>query len=431
MPRIAFFDDDAALGLAPLTLLRPTFELVCGQHTLRERVLSDLSVDRWLAFVRPELEAVYQERHESTPVNDVHALATEPTLLINGRWLASHTAIQKVASAPRDEVGLIGGVVTHLWLDPLEANVLDLDSWDVGLAQVARRRRRVVASGSLAVHPWDLVNHNATLLQSDFAAGGTDNDWTQPPAHAAVTGPPDAVRVHRSARIDPFVVFDTHQGPVTVDADASVQAFTRLEGPCYVGPGSQLFRANVRAGTSIGPVCRVGGEIETSIINGLANKYHDGFIGHSDVCTWVNMGALTTNSDLKNDYSNVRVPLGGIPVDSGLTKVGCFIGDHTKTALGSLFNTGSTIGVMCMVLPAGELLPKHIPSFSRIWHGELDTELAIDQSLDTAAYVMQRRGHELTTAQRRLLVDLHRMTADERKRAVDFQQQAAVRRVGQ
>src|SRR5207253_6628464 len=108
---------------------------------------------------------------------------------------------------------------------------------------------------------------------------------------------------------------------ISVEAGAVIQSFTRLEGPCHVGTQSQLFRANVRGGTTIGPVCRVGGEIEASILHGYVNKYHDGFLGHSYLCPWVNLGALSTNSDLKNDYSIVRVPLEGRSVDTGLSKV--------------------------------------------------------------------------------------------------------------
>ena len=145
-----------------------------------------------------------------------------------------------------------------------------------------------------------------------------------------------------------------------------IQSFTRIEGPCFIGERTQLFRALIREGTTIGPVCRVGGEIEECIFQGYSNKYHEGFLGHSYVCPWVNIGAMSTTSDLKSDYSNVKVPLEGTPIDSGSPKVGSFIGDHVKTAINSMFNTGSSIGVMAMVLPGGPLLPKFIPSFSMI-----------------------------------------------------------------
>ena len=133
----------------------------------------------------------------------------------------------------------------------------------------------------------------------------------------------------------------------------------------------------------------------------------------------MNLGALSTNSDLKNDYSNVKVPLAGESIDSGSTKVGCFIGDHTKTALCSLFNTGSSIGVMTMLLPGGELLPKHVPSFTRLWHGRVE-ELphGIEPSLEVARTATSRRKVELTAAMERLLREVHRQTAGERDMAI-------------
>jgi hypothetical protein len=127
---------------------------------------------------------------------------------------------------------------------------------------------------------------------------------------------------------------------------------------------------------------------------------------------------LSTNSDLKNDYSTVRVPLSGEAIDSGSTKVGCFIGDHSKTAVCSLFNTGTSIGVMTMLLPGGELLPKFVPSFARVWHGDLDDNLNLEAALDTAGVSMDRRGQDLTLAQERLLRHLHEATREQRKSAI-------------
>ena len=242
-----------------------------------------------------------------------------------------------------------------------------------------------------------------------------------------IVGPPDLVRVAESTEIDPFVVLDTRQGPVVIEEDAIIQAFTRIEGPAYIGKGTRLFRANLKAGTTIGPHCRLGGEIEESIIHGYANKYHEGFLGHSYICPWVNLGAQTSNSDLKNDYSEVKVPLAGTPVETESVKVGCFIGDHTKTGLNSLFNTGTSVGVMSMVLPTGELLPKHIPSFSRFWLGRIDCQINMSDLFQLAEISMQRRGLSLSAGQRKLLVSLFEDTSDEREQAVQWwnQKQAA------
>src|SRR5438309_1085762 len=119
------------------------------------------------------------------------------------------------------------------------------------------------------------------------------------------------------------------------------------------------------------PVALHAGEVEASIVHGHSNKYHEGFLGHAYVGEWVNLGAITSNSDLRNDYGEVHVPIAGDPVATGQAKVGCFVGDHTRTGLGSMLNTGTAIGVMCNVLPAGLLLPKHIPSFTSVMYGRV------------------------------------------------------------
>ena len=423
--RVAIFEDQCASDFVPIALLRPVFELLCGQFSARERALRFLPVDDWAVFVRDELAAVYREEHPDARVNDLDWLRDEPTLLLNGRWLADPKTLPL---CDPDSAGLIDGSVVFLTLDPLELSLLTGDNWDDALSQIARTRRRVTAPGELARYPWDLIHRNADQLRADFAARdfGPSKAGDLGP-QVAVLGELSDVFVDPSASIDPFVVIDARRGPVSIEAGALIQAFTRLEGPCHVGRNSQLFRANVREGTTIGAVCRVGGEIEESILHGYVNKYHDGFLGHSYVCPWVNLGALTTNSDLKNDYSAVKVPLSGESIDSGEMKVGCFIGDHTKTAIGSLFNTGSSIGVMCLILPDGELLPKHIPSFARLWHGELIEGLPLNKGLATARAALERRNMNLTAAQEQLLRRVHAQTLAERTRAINrFAEKAAV-----
>jgi UDP-N-acetylglucosamine diphosphorylase/glucosamine-1-phosphate N-acetyltransferase len=308
--------------------------------------------------------------------------------------------------------------VVALHLDPLEAPLLTEDNWSAALCELARIRRRVELPGKLVSYPWDLVDYNPEQITKDFQLRGLRPRGGELRPEVAVMGPAENIHVAEAAELHPFVVLDARKGPISIEAGAVVQPFTRIEGPCHIGAGAQLFRANVKEGSTIGPFCRVGGEIEASILHGYANKYHEGFLGHSYVCPWTNLGALSTNSDLKSDYSPVTVPLTGELVPTQRTKVGCYIGDHTKTAIGSLFNTGSSIGVFCMILPGGELLPKHVPSFARVWHGELADGWELSRSLETARIVMSRRGKELTLAEERLIRHLERQTWAEREAAL-------------
>lgn len=417
--QIAFFEDASARLFSPIALMRPVFELVCGHFSVRERVechrTSHKHADTWGAFFRPELAETFGEDHPGFHVNDFQWLYGDSTLLINGRWLLNPKAIDDLKM---DEVAVVGETVVALHLDPLEAPLLTEDNWSEGLCELARIRKRVEFPGQLVSYPWELVQRNAEQITKDFRLRGLRAQTMDFGPQVACLGPPENICVAATAELHPFVVLDARRGPISIEAGASVQPFTRIEGPCHIGQGTQLFRAHVKEGSTIGPYCRVGGEIEASILHGYANKYHEGFLGHSYVCPWTNLGALTTNSDLKSDYSPVTVPITGELFPTHETKVGCFIGDHTKTAIGSLFNTGASIGIMCMILPGGELLPKHIPSFTRVWHGELRDGWELNRSLDTARIAMSRRGMELTSAQERLIRHLERQTWAEREAAL-------------
>jgi len=179
----------------------------------------------------------------------------------------------------------------------------------------------------------------------------------------------------------------------------SIQSGCRLEGPLYLGSGCRL-KAGTRlyGGSSFGPGCRLAGEIGETVAMPFVNKQHDGFIGHAVLGSWVNLGAMTTCSDLKNNYGKVRVDLGWGPVETGQRFVGLLAGDHVKTAIGTLFNTGT------VVLPAGSIhgegaCPKHVGAFA--WGHEAGSyDLA--KFLDTAAVVLGRRGCLCTEGHRQL-----------------------------
>jgi len=416
MPRIAFFEDRTASQFTPLALLRPVFELLCGHFSNRERCCSRLRDADWGAVVRPELVEVYAEEHPQAIVNQDDWLQQRPILLVNGRCLIEPGQLLELQP---NTSAWIGETLAAIYLSSTKAVTTDAILQGKALLELAKETSSVEIDGTVLSYPWDLISENSRWLCHDFNQRPKPAEITALDSRVAVLGPADQVFIDATARLDPFIVIDVTSGPVWIDRDARIQAFTRIEGPAYIGPQTELFRANVRAGCSFGPVCRLGGEIEESIVHGYANKYHDGFLGHSYVCPWVNLGALTTNSDLKNDYSNVSVPLAGESIKSGSRKVGCFLGDHTKTALGSLFNTGSSIGVMSLVLPAGELLPKHIPSFTRFWHGNIEPlPNGIQSSLETARVAMSRRNQTLTPAMERLLQHLHAQTENERQKAI-------------
>ncbi|MGP0062364.1 MAG: hypothetical protein ACLQGP_02015, partial [Isosphaeraceae bacterium] len=260
-------------------------------------------------------------------------------------------------------------------------------------------------------------SRNGDHLERDFLAAGVAGVTNRHLTTMALVGPADRLRIHDTARIDPYTVFDTTNGPIMLGPNVWVQPFTRIEGPCSIAAETQLFRANVRGCVTIGPNCRIGGEVEAAIVHGHSNKYHEGFLGHAYVGEWVNLGAITSNSDLRNDYGEVFVPLQGDPIPTGQAKVGCFVGDHTRTGMGSMLNTGTSIGVMCNVLPAGILLPKHVPSFTAVLYGRVAQGFPIEKLFETARTVMGRRGKVFTEQEEQLYLSIFDQTRLERERA--------------
>jgi hypothetical protein len=174
-------------------------------------------------------------------------------------------------------------------------------------------------------------------------------------------------------------------------------------------------------------MCRIGGEVEESIVHGYSNKYHDGFLGHAYVGEWVNLGALTTNSDLKNDYTSVSVTLDGrTPIDTGSTKVGALIGDHTKTSIGTLLNTGAYVGAMTLIAATGKPLPKFIPSFAWFLEGVTTKGFGRRALYDTARMAMSRRKCTWTPADEAMWEAIYNLTAPARNEAVKKGRRALV-----
>jgi len=265
---------------------------------------------------------------------------------------------------------------------------------------------------TLISYPWDLIRLNGREIERDFARLGGAAIETDLPAgvHLVNEG---AIRLARGASLAPGVVIDASEGPVNIEEGVKVLANASLAGPLSIGRGSIIkMGAKIYGETTIGPVCKVGGEVGESIIHGYSNKQHDGFIGHSYLGEWVNIGAGTDTSDMKNNYSTVRLSVGGESVDSGQSFVGLFMGDHSKCGIGTMFNTGTIAGVCCNIFGAG-FPPKYIPSFS--WGGSAGfSEHDPEKAIETARTAMARRDRELDTAGESILREVFELTREER-----------------
>jgi UDP-N-acetylglucosamine diphosphorylase/glucosamine-1-phosphate N-acetyltransferase len=268
----------------------------------------------------------------------------------------------------------------------------------------------------LLAYPWDFITHNAELIKEDYTALGNKQSEGTIDAKAAVYGKETDLYVGRGSFIEAHVTLDVRDGPIYIGDDTKIHAGSRITGPTYIGDKVIIPTGLIREGCTIGPVCRIGGELEETIIQGYTNKYHLGFIGHAYIGEWVNMGAATTNSDLKNTYGTVQVATNGRNVDTGSTKVGCFIADHAKTSIGTQIYTGKKIGVASQ---AHGFITKDIPSFT-IWPqslGAKPVELYLKSAIETQKRAMSRRNVQQTKEDAELLKKLFELTANERKKA--------------
>ncbi|HWN80621.1 MAG TPA: hypothetical protein VNM87_00855, partial [Candidatus Udaeobacter sp.] len=207
---------------------------------------------------------------------------------------------------------------------------------------------------------------------------------------------------------------DLRQGPIVIGRGARVAGLSRLEGPLAIGARTQIAGGRIRAGTTLGPQCRIAGELEATIFHGYGNKAHDGFIGHAYVGEWVNLGAMTTNSDLKNTYGSVKVWRDGNLIDTGEKKVGAILGDHVKTGIGTLLDTGAIVGMVANIYGGSAVLgSKWFPSFS--WGAPPKLTLHDpERALVTMAEVMRRRGVTLTDTYHDLIDATFDLTRSER-----------------
>ena len=210
------------------------------------------------------------------------------------------------------------------------------------------------------------------------------------------------IKIGKNVKIAPGVVLDSTSGPILIGENVVIMPQATIIGPCFIGKNSVIkVGAKIYGNTSIGEYCKVGGEVEDVIFQSYSNKQHDGFLGHSFIGEWVNLGADTNNSDLKNTYGPIKLRFKGKTVNTGETFLGLICGDHTKTAINTRFNTGTVCGVAANIFTA-DFPPTTIPSFS--WGGGKDSKkYNIDDALETAEKVMKRRAKKLLPEEAELL----------------------------
>jgi UDP-N-acetylglucosamine diphosphorylase/glucosamine-1-phosphate N-acetyltransferase len=374
---LVVFEDCGFVDLLPLVYWREISALRCGTGTLGERICQVQGKGDSLSLVRPEF--------------GIGAVGEGACLFVNARCLL----FDAIAPADHAVVGRSGQEIAYVWADAelatrlFEIGFLVSRKLETTLAGVAQ----VECDIEILRYPWDLVQATSKTLVADWESG---QRVLRPKRiyDGAYLLAEENISIGVGTVVMPGAVLDAENGPIIVGEDVTIKSNASLEGPLYIGDGSIVQpNAVIRPGTSIGPVCRVGGEVSCSILHSYSNKQHDGFLGHSYLGQWVNLGAATTTSNLKNTYGSVKVPINGIEVDSGQHYVGVTIGDFSKVGINTTFATGSVVGFSSSIFTTA-IVPRFVPSFSWIT-SEGIFPVILEKGVTVAETVMGRRKVEM------------------------------------
>jgi UDP-N-acetylglucosamine diphosphorylase / glucose-1-phosphate thymidylyltransferase / UDP-N-acetylgalactosamine diphosphorylase / glucosamine-1-phosphate N-acetyltransferase / galactosamine-1-phosphate N-acetyltransferase len=395
------YDDERARRFVPFALTRPASELCAGAVLTRHR---------WMRVSGEAAAGLLVADHlRDFGEFDAPPVVTQP--LPAGALVVNSRCIPALAAAPDADVwtcqGRVAGVRLASSVDPamLDHGRVALEA----LAAPSARRCELPGGTRWVDNVWDYIRDLPAQLGDDIPALAADLAL-QPAAGAVTAGGATVVGRHpvyleRGATIEPFALLDVTAGPVLVRRGAVVQAFTRVVGPCAIGEATLVAGDRVAA-SSIGERCKVRGELSVSIIMGYTNKSHDGFVGHSYLGRWVNLGAGTVTSNLKNTYGPVQLwtPDAGV-TSTGLTFLGAFFGDYVRTGIGTRLTTGTVIGAGANIFPTG-IAPKVVPPFAWGDQQPFDTFEAA-KFLEVAERQMARRDVPLGPSARRFLTAVH------------------------
>ncbi len=389
--KIYVYENLTAMNFDPISPTRVTCDIRIGAGTFLDRIQSIFPDAELSLVVRDELKEVTAERHPECVVN--------PNKFEDGLWLLGNVIWEEIDI----ETLSLENTAFYTGENLVAANL----SQEVGIEWIARGgptqgdpqfENKAEVKSTYCQYLWDILDQ---LPQAILAESKLCENRVEPSKF------PDAIFMNSNqvfvgdSTIQPTTLINAEKGPIIIDDGVLIHGQTYLEGPLYIGRDSMINPFTQIKNSAIGPVCKIGGEVDTVIIQGCTNKVHDGHLGDTFLGEWVNLGAGTQNSNLKNNYASVKVQINGESVDTKTLHIGCFIGDHVKTAIGTILNTGTVIGPGSMIATEG-FPPKTIRPFTWYVNGK-QQKVKLDKFFETAYHVKERRGQTLTKAEKTLL----------------------------
>lgn len=406
--RIVVFEDEHVPRLYPVTLGRPAYAVSCGSYRLLD----------WLKLLELPIEGVVRPHLAEIQANDYPDLCggdsknPDSVLFVNARIVPSRTvfeALRQLLRLPDDTVVHCEGEIAAVRLTETSETLPDgptiADLSELFASMNLEQKQTGDQPLPMFRYPHDIARYNIEILAENLEFRLANGSYEEVA---------DGVFVGDNAVLHPSIVTDTSEGPLLLEPNASIGPFCYLYGPAYLGHGAKLIEhAAVKDAVSIGHTTKIGGEVEASVIEPYTNKQHHGFLGHSYLGSWINLGAGTCNSDLKNTYGTVNVHHQGERVATEMQFVGCVMGDYSKTAINTSIFTGKTIGVCSMLYG---FVTSNVPSFvnyARLF-GQV-TELPPDVMISTQRRMFERRKVEQRPCDIQLLHDMYELTHAERQ----------------
>lgn len=380
------FDGPARNALLPLTLTRPVADIRIGILTIREK---------WEKFLGYTTTSITEEY-----LSDKYPMVElEANVLINASFLPNADLVAIIKELSENQAVFYKEHIIAFYATDAQEDI-DFDSYEA-----------IEYEGEVLCieHVWDIFSKNGEAIEADFELL-TEGRKSQPIPTSNNVICPENVFLEEGAKLE-FCTLNASTGPMYIGADAEIMEGSIIRGPFALCEGSQVkMGAKIYGPTTVGPHSKVGGEVNNSVIFGYSNKGHDGFLGNSVLGEWCNLGADTNNSNLKNNYDEVK--LYSYESESlektGLQFCGLIMGDHSKSGINTMFNTGTVVGVSANIFGGG-FPDKYVPSFS--WGGADGIEpYQLDKAFETADRVMSRRGIALTEADKDIMQHIYDTT---------------------
>lgn len=385
------FEDRFTPFLKPFTDLHASFEVRCGQYTNIERIINVLEpTDSIILIVREEIEELIAEKFENINVNPGKI---EPGLWLNGSTIWDENLLKVL----EDGKTYANEDILYAFTETENVDLVDFEELILSKMKITSQIEFPHIS-----FLWDAINESHHQIKEDFLKKFPVRHGKF--HHSVIMVNEEEIHCGNNSFIGAGVILDATNGPIIIEENVKIDIGALLQGPLIIGKDSTVNPgAKLRGNVIIGPVCKVGGEIEDSVIHGFSNKQHDGFLGHSYVGEWVNLGANTNNSDLKNTYGTINFKFPNLNINTGETFIGAMIGDFVKTGISTMLNTGSYIGTGANVF-GGDFQEKYIPSFK--W-GKSDL-VKWNPFIETCNRMKKRRNKSMTEAVTKRLKTLYK-----------------------